>query len=351
MRLVATFNSKENAETFSHYLKVHHIDCQIEDHGKKVEVWVLDEDKVAHAKEYLEKYATADAEPLSPPKKKKMRYGRLRLGNKAPWTRLCILACVFIYFTSLFQLKELFKEENRRFIFPVLSPIQQVLIYDYPDSLKKAMEFTLDYPITDETKFQDLPPEGRKLYLDVENNPPWPGLYGMIVNERGGDQPLFTSIRNFEVWRTITPIFLHANLLHILFNMLWLWLFGKMMEVNLSGLRYLSFIMITAIITNTLQYLMTGPLFMGFSGVICAMGGYIWERKRVAPWEIYLIDKNTFRFLALFIFGMLTLQMIAFFLQILHIASLPIQIANTAHISGLILGVVMGRVPLFQRTV
>lgn len=42
-------------------------------------------------------------------------------------------------------------------------------------------------------------------------------------------------------WRLLTPMFLHANLIHIFFNMFVLWSFGRTLEANLGGPRYLVF--------------------------------------------------------------------------------------------------------------
>ena len=238
-------------------------------------------------------------------------------------------------------------------VFPVFTKVQQNLMYDFPESLVYATELTQEYEITKETKLEALPPAGKELLRKIEAHPPWTGIYYIVLDWKDRatllQAKMFTDIRKGEIWRLFTPTLLHVEFLHLLFNLLWLWMLGKFIEKNLKFFLYFLFIGITAIVTNTLQYLMTGPFFMGFSGVVCAMAGYIWMRKKIAPWESYPIDRGTLIFLWIFIFGMLALQVVAFFLEILHIVTFRLIIANTAHVSGVLLGMILGRVKVFQR--
>ena len=42
--------------------------------------------------------------------------------------------------------------------------------------------------------------------------------------------PLFEKIRQGELWRLFTPCILHRDFLHILFNMIWVWILVKQIE-------------------------------------------------------------------------------------------------------------------------
>ncbi|MCE9618913.1 MAG: rhomboid family intramembrane serine protease [Planctomycetes bacterium] len=53
--------------------------------------------------------------------------------------------------------------------------------------------------------------------------------------------------RGFELWRFIGFQFLHANLSHLLFNMIGLYFFGPLVERYLGGKRYLAFYLICGI--------------------------------------------------------------------------------------------------------
>lgn len=70
----------------------------------------------------------------------------------------------------------------------------------------------------------------------------------------------------FQVWRLITFQFLHADLAHIVFNMLGLWFVGGLVEEYLGRKRYLAFYLISGIF-GALAYLLlnfAGYLVMTF---------------------------------------------------------------------------------------
>ena len=83
--------------------------------------------------------------------------------------------------------------------------------------------------------------------------------------------------------------------------MIWLAVLGRQMELRLGGFRYLLFILITGIISNIVQYMMSGPNFLGYSGILCAMLSFIWVRQKKAAWEGYVLQDSTMGFMLLFL--------------------------------------------------
>jgi len=352
VRLIAKFDKKESSLKFCRVLKACQIDSHLEESENEFAVWVLNEDQKALAEEcYRDFLEGKEQKEESILKSVEQKSAPLQNFYFVPLTRFFIFICSVIFLASLYQESQL--KNLKQSLFPVFTKVQKEMMYDFPQALVYAEELSQTYEITKETKIESLPPEAKDLLNKIEKTPPWPGFYYVVLKWSQSKEllraNLFTDIKKGEVWRLVTPTFLHAEFLHILFNLLWLWMLGKMLEKNLKFGLYLLFVLIAAVITNTLQYLMTGPFFMGFSGVVSAMAGYIWIRKKRAPWEIYPIDFGTLIFLWIFIFGMLLLQIVAFFLEILHIVSFQLNIANTAHVSGVVLGMLLGCIKLFKR--
>jgi len=69
----------------------------------------------------------------------------------------------------------------------------------------------------------------------------YPGADPIDLLTSWGHFSTSTALLHFQVWRFVTFQFLHANLIHILFNMISLYVFGPMVEQHLGSRRYLAF--------------------------------------------------------------------------------------------------------------
>ncbi len=78
----------------------------------------------------------------------------------------------------------------------------------------------------------------------------------------------FIAVRDGEIWRLITSTFLHANFLHLAFNMYALFIFGGYFENRYGGKKLF------------ILYI--------FSGIAGSLASLLWEGMRV-----YLLDINT----------------------------------------------------------
>lgn len=132
-----------------------------------------------------------------------------------------------------------------------------------------------------------------------------------------------------EFLRTLAPALLHFGVMHLVFNTLWLWYFGRMIEENQSSIGYFLLLLFTAFVSNTTQYVssMTSN-FGGLSGVVYGLLGYIWM------WQV-ILPKSRLRLPA----SMIAILLVALVLMEVFASS---WIASAAHAGGLIAGMIAG---------
>ncbi len=145
-----------------------------------------------------------------------------------------------------------------------------------------------------------------------------------------------TEVQNGQVWRLVSPIFLHFGLLHIVFNMYWLYDLGTMIERRLGSILYILLILAIAVPSNYAQFAVTGPMFGGMSGVVYGLFGYVWVRGRLEPTSGLNLPSNV------------AVIMIGWF--VLCATGLVGNVANWAHGGGLAMGALLAYWPHFLRT-
>ena len=134
--------------------------------------------------------------------------------------------------------------------------------------------------------------------------------------------------------RTLTPMFLHFGELHLVFNMLWLWYFGKQLEAIQPTWVFLSLVILTSFVSNTTQYLAIDyNNFGGMSGVVYGLVGYTWVIHTFMPRSYLLLNNTMFAF---FIVALVLMEIIA-----------SSWIATAAHMGGLLSGLLVGMAVVF----
>ncbi len=381
MRLIGTLNDQSKMNRFSLFLQEkhipHHFEIETDNHWEspdyglaKFHLWIEEEDHIAEVLEWYKKFQLNPEDPLfilssengAPfPKQSQNEHS---LKNKSnPWnkqpmgiiTRLLLGTCVFLFFFGGWVTPPLNAPEKYSHLTLFTSPVDKALLFDYPKFYELLNRFLLHYGFNELEETDQLPPAGKKLLQQINHTPFWPGYYHLLLTEgfKGVEEgfskyPTFEKIKSGQLWRLFTPCLLHGDLFHLFFNMLWLIVLTKQIEQRLGPLRILIFIVIVAVISNTAQYLMSGPNFIGFSGVLVGMLAFIWKRQRIAAWEGYQMDTSTYLFMLIFILSMAGIQFFSFFLEKAFELPISPNIANMAHLIGGFTGYFLGRMNYFS---
>lgn len=290
MRLIGHINEETRARAFSDYLYIQGIENQVEAEGDdEWALWVRDEDQLERAGQLLAQFRE---NPDHPDYREAREQAKARRAEEEKQRR----AAEKRYYTRdrLFPQTAL----GIRAVTGVLMGISVVL--------------SLIYMI----------PEARNLLQ--------PFYIVTVRMLEGGSQVEYIrdlrEILHGQVWRLITPIFIHFSILHLVFDMYWLAVFGNMIEGRQGGKRLLALVLITGVASNLGQYFVSGPVFGGMSGVVFGLFGYIWLRGKFDPTSGLFLDEWLINLLLIFF-------VIAMFIP---------YIAGMAHAVGLGLGCLIG---------
>ncbi|HID21978.1 MAG TPA: rhomboid family intramembrane serine protease [Planctomycetaceae bacterium] len=159
-------------------------------------------------------------------------------------------------------------------------------------------------------------------------------LNGRMVQWRPG----LHDVQQGQVWRLVTPIFLHFGVVHLLFNTWMTYSLGAAVEFRRGSGRTALLVLAIAIPSNVGQYYFSGPLFGGLSGVVYGLFGYVWMKSRFDPNSGLSMPQST------------VLILLGWF--VLCLMDVIPNVANVVHGVGLAVGIVIGFLPtwLSRRT-
>lgn len=135
-------------------------------------------------------------------------------------------------------------------------------------------------------------------------------------------------IMHGQLWRLVTPIFIHFGAMHLIFNMMWTRDLGMMIEHRAGTRAFLTLVLGIGVASNLGQLFVSGPFFGGMSGVVYGLLGYVWMKSRFDPASGYQLHNQT------------VILMIGWFVAC--VAGIIPHVANTAHGVGLALGIAWG---------
>jgi GlpG protein len=305
VRQIGTLPTQAQAERFTAYLITQGVSAQAEAEDEAWVIWVRDEDQLPRAKEAFDAFVEnpddpsyqgvvreANARLQSQAKRREEarknyiamrgRWQR-RAVRKAPLVTVVIILCVIVFILSGFGGN------------PTSTPRRVLGFCDVVHALEDA-GWTPDR------------------------------LSDRLIDIRGG-----------QLWRLVTPIFLHGSTLHLLFNMIMFHVFASRIEDRKGAWRLGLMILLIAIPSNLAQGLAPttwgpmsgGPFFVGMSGVVYGLLGYLWMKTVYDPGDGLHIGYGTV--------GFLLIWMLLGFTGLLD-GAFGGKIANLAHGVGLLAG-------------
>jgi membrane associated rhomboid family serine protease len=157
-------------------------------------------------------------------------------------------------------------------------------------------------------------------------------------------------------WQTVfTAMFMHASLIHIGGNMIFLWIFGNNVEDAMGPFKYFFFYILGGIAALALQVAIdpnsTAPT-LGASGAIAAvLGGYIvlYPRARVLTLVIIIFFFTVIELPAVVMLGIWFAEQAAFGAAGLTSPGATGGVAYFAHVGGFIFGVLTVRLLATRR--
>jgi GlpG protein len=91
---------------------------------------------------------------------------------------------------------------------------------------------------------------------------------------------LSQTLASGQIWRVLSPAFLHFGWMHLIFNLMWVWYFGRQIEALQGSRTMLLLLIVAGIGANIAQYLTGTVLFGGMSGVVYALLAHVWLMSR-----------------------------------------------------------------------
>jgi GlpG protein len=143
----------------------------------------------------------------------------------------------------------------------------------------------------------------------------------------------WTDIRHGQVWRLLTPIFIHFGIVHVVFNMWMLVSLGTPIESKQGSRRLAILVIAAAVLGNVGQIVLQTSVggYGGMSGVVYGLAGFMWFREIHSPGDGPPLPRESLI--------MLVIWLILGFAGVLDQPESNTRMANWAHLFGFLGGV------------
>lgn len=315
MRVLGTLPDQAQAERLVDYLVAREMLSTAEAKGDQWAVWIKDEDHVADALAAFEKFKANPADPTFDGHKEQAEAVRREREEKIERARENTRSAAWLWSRPALE---------RLPVTVGLIVVSMVVSF--------AAEFG-DRPHDEEGKvagpFNDV--TRWVAFFD-------PSRPGILLRQ----ESRYSNILEGQVWRLVTPIFLHFSVTHLFFNMFWLYRIGSVLEHRRGSWWLLAFVVGTGIVSNIAQVqLGRGIVAGGFSGVDYALFGFALIQTYFFRDIGFELDQFTIWIMLGWLAGGFTGALDGF---------VGGTMGNWAHLSGFILGAAVAYVPhVFRR--
>jgi membrane associated rhomboid family serine protease len=188
------------------------------------------------------------------------------------------------------------------------------------------------------------------------------GVHGRTIEEECGDRATIereSGIDQAPWWLTLlTSMFMHGGILHIAFNMLFLWVFGNNIEDAMGRLRFVAFYLLAGVVATYAQALVDPDSVVpqiGASGAVAGvLGGYalLHPRARVLTLVFIVFFVTVVEIPAMVMLGIwFVLQFVP---AVADVATPAVSgeeggVAYLAHVGGFVFGLALIKLFAYRR--
>lgn len=307
MRQIGTITEERSARRLVDYLLTLGVTAQVRKEADGWGLWVLDENRVPLARVEFDAYRQAPDDPRFEAAPREAETIRREAGRIDARYRKNIRDASQTWGRTPFRRRPLT-------IIMVAISVVVFVLQNVHERRRGALDTSLK--VTDKLAFASTLPK---------------------VDDQGHRRPDPMGIEDIaggEVWRLVTPIFMHANVLHIVFNLWLLITFGTLIEARRGTWMFAALVLFAAVASNVGQHIynirVAGEprLFLGMSGVGYALFGYLWMKGLHEPEPGMVLHSGT-------------VQTMLFWLVLCMTGAIG-PVANAAHVVGMVVGMLFG---------
>jgi len=141
-------------------------------------------------------------------------------------------------------------------------------------------------------------------------------------------------VDSLHYWKIFTPSFIHFTESHLITNLILLWYFGRIIG-SVSNRWLVLLIVSSAGVSNSIEWVLSGPLFGGASGVVAALVGFLAANQLIRPNGSFFVNYWL---------------LIGFFVYLIVVSTGYFGLySNAAHISGAAWGFLVGGLFIFTQ--